>query len=655
MRVSLVAVLVAAVGVALGGPAAASGAGFTHLQPGVPSAGLNERVPVNVVFVGFGPGDVKAGDFLRGLPQHYKPVVRSRSFYGLSEPLGIDYTYDYSITYTGASWENSLFSALTRLARNAPRTEFQDDYNDQDGTRDVGQNHYIDAPTVEKWLIDNAPAGVDTRRDTVFFVNWWGRPDFIDHVYTKFGEPDPDTGFDFGINRDSRKLIAWGGTTPDDEETGLGNRRGVNRIWFYDLSAGPEAWGGGYDITNADIDADGLADYRIPPAWEYANGGYRSRTALTGDLSKVARYAAINLLFTSSPLYPPYLTPELLPGRINLDLNTYEAWPGVDASSAYEKPGYLVHEESELFPTPMNADQQDLPFKGKARSCYEQWLAATLCFPNRTQYPGDANLFLYNALHLNDALDQDVAPSDDGGHSSDPRGTRLYEAPEFSYATTDDLAPGFLGFADDNWVDGTQSFVFSWISPSVIEAGYGLTTTEIHEYGHHFGMSHPHDGYDSTTGVDYDPAGPYYFVWDADESNSMMSYIDLNWDFSQFDRDNAARHQAAGYIINANVVSGRVLASKRGGGAGDLAAADDAVGKAQKAMAGHDYPDAWRWARSAYEHALDAAHRADVDVEPSYNGWVVQPKVKSKHHAGRNVVLYGGFDRIGPGTHRSMH
>ena len=69
------------------------------------------------------------------------------------------------------------------------------------------------------------PSGVDTRKNTIFFINWWGRPDFIDHVYTKIGEPDPDTGYDFGLNRESRKIIAWGGTTPDDEETGLGKPR----------------------------------------------------------------------------------------------------------------------------------------------------------------------------------------------------------------------------------------------------------------------------------------------------------------------------------------------------------------------------------------------------------------------------------------------
>ena len=109
---------------------------------------------------------------------------------------------------------------------------------------DVEANHFIDAPSVEKWLIDNAPAGVDTHRNTIFFINWWGRSDFKFHVYTKFGEPDPDTGYDFGVNRQTRKIIAWGGTTADDEETGLG-ARGERRVWFHDLSAGP----GGMDWT----------------------------------------------------------------------------------------------------------------------------------------------------------------------------------------------------------------------------------------------------------------------------------------------------------------------------------------------------------------------------------------------------------------------
>src|SRR3954468_13826400 len=103
------------VATALASTGVASGNGFANLQPGVPSAGLKERVPVNVVFVGFGPGQVKTGEFLSGLPKRYKPIVRSRLFYGNVEELGIDYTYDYSVTFASSAWEATFFSALKGL------------------------------------------------------------------------------------------------------------------------------------------------------------------------------------------------------------------------------------------------------------------------------------------------------------------------------------------------------------------------------------------------------------------------------------------------------------------------------------------------------------------------------------------------------------
>jgi hypothetical protein len=639
MRRLWLAACVVAIACAVPGTASA----FSHLQPGVPHANLPERVPVNVVFVGIEQGQVSPSAFRAGLPDRYKPIVRSRLFYGNVEELGLDYRYDFALTYASTSWENSFFAALRGLAQPAARTDFQDIYNDQDGTRDVGQNHFIDAPTVEKWLIDHPPPGVNTRQDTIFFINWWGRSNFVDHVYTKFGEPDPDTGYDFGVNRESRKIIGWGGTTPDDEETGLGSR-GVNRVWFFDLSAGPESWGGNSDITNEDLDGDDVADYRIPVAWEYAAGGYRSPSRMAGDLSLVARYSAVNLLFTSSPLYPPYLTPELLPSRIDLDINTYEGWPGVDASGLYLRPDYVAHEERELFPSTWSTNTQDLDFRGKAKDCYVKWVDVRECYRDRPQYPADANLFLYNALNLDDALD----------HAPDPR-SRRYEAPSFNYSTKDDIAAGFLGFADDNWVDGTQSFVFGFISQSVVDSGYGLTTTLIHEYGHHFGMSHPHDGFDWQTGFDYEPTGPFYFTWSGDENNSIMSYIDLNWDFSQFDRDNAARHQAAGYILNANMIAARILASRHANRAAhELADADDAVGQAERAIDRHDYVDTWENARDAYELVLRGADRADVLVEASFNGWSVLPPEHGGHGHRNSIVAYGGFDKFGAGSKRSL-
>ena len=641
-----------------------SGHRYEHLEPGR-LADLDERVPVNFVFVGYERDDVNAGRFLAGLPREYKPVVRSRLFYNESlerSLLGLNYTYDYNVRFADSDYEERLFGFLSRSARPAPLSDFQKLYNGNDekfcddppdltpgtpgnpamcqknGVRDVKNNHHIDAPSVERWLARNAPAGVDTERNTVFFINWWGdgtkpREGFKHHVYTKTNEPDPDTGFDFGEKRDSRKLIAWGGTTADDEESGLGSTR---RIWFHDLSAGPDSFTDNWNVDDPDLTGDGKEDYRLPPIWEYyAAEGYRDESKLTGDLSKVSRYVAINLLFTSSPLFPPQYTPRLLPSRINLDIDTVEGLPGVNASRRYLTPSLVLDEIGELHRLPYSMDQQDVAYEGKARSCYRLFtgLPSPLqCYIRYSSYPAFANLFLYGANNLDFLLGKDQR--------------REYQASLINYAVEDrenPLAPaGLLGFADDNWRNGTQSFTFSFVSPSIAEAGFGLSTTEIHEYGHHLNLSHPHDGFDyedalalraagrSPLGAEYFPDGPFYFAWAGDENNSTMSYMNLNWDFSQFDRDNTNRFQAAGYINNANILAERILASPRAGRAqADLAAADRFYGLAKAAIARHDYVTTFDNARRAYESALSGARKAGLQVEASEDGRTAVPGLRA--------------------------
>ena len=51
----------AALGAIVAVPAGAAGDNYSNLQPGVQSAGLSERVPVNVVFVGFSQSQVNRG------------------------------------------------------------------------------------------------------------------------------------------------------------------------------------------------------------------------------------------------------------------------------------------------------------------------------------------------------------------------------------------------------------------------------------------------------------------------------------------------------------------------------------------------------------------------------------------------------------------
>lgn len=80
-----------------------------------------------------------------------------------------------------------------------------------------------------------------------------------------------------------------------------------------------------------------------------------------------------------------------------------------------------------------------------------------------------------------------------------------------------------------------------------------------------------------------------------------MSYIDLNWDFSQFDRDNMNHYLTAVYINQANSILARIYASSRAGQAPDLLASADA--SASAALAAYDamnYASAASHASAAY-------------------------------------------------------
>ncbi|MFB6719409.1 hypothetical protein ACFCV3_04580 [Kribbella sp. NPDC056345] len=641
-RIRLVALLGTALAVIAGSTMTATTANsappprLRHLEPGGQPK-LVEKLPVNVVLVGYQAGQVDPQQLRAGLPASSRPVVRSRLSYGVTEELGLTYQYDYRVTTTSKQYQDRFFAQLSKLARPAALTKFQQDYNAQDrNVRTIDKSVAIDAPTVERWLANNPPPGVDTARNTVFLINWFGRADFKYHVYTKTNEPDPDTGYNFGTQRDSRKIVAWGGTTAKDEEDGLGRTR---RVWFHDLSAGPDASSGSWNVDDADLDGDDEADYRIPVAWEYTAGGFRTPSELTGDLAKLVRYVALDLLFTSSPLYPVELPPSTPSDTVNLDSNTYEGWPGVDASTDYIDKKLVVSELSELaWRNRFSYDSQDLPFTGDAKRCYELLLANKSCYPE-LGYPAFANLFLQNTKEL--------------ARTQDDQGKVDYELPIFNYAVPPELDTPALGFADDNYQDGTQSYVFNFLNESIISSGYGLTTTIIHETGHHLGLSHPHDGYDSTSGADFGPSGATYFAWLGDYSNTMMSYIDLNWDFSQFDRDNMDRFQTAARNEAANDLAARALAAPRAERAHDeLRRADLLLGLAKNALARHDYSAAYALASQTYSVVEEGARQAGVDVDAYIDD--TRKATAAERHRAKAHPSGALVDTLEPGGPRSL-
>lgn len=599
MLFAALAVVITAVSASLGAPTASAApiAGSPIAVPGT-AAEVPTTFTINVVFVGYAPGDINLPTFQSMEPTTYEPLVRAPNvLYGITLPVHTPGDYHFEYAFAPDAFNDAFFGYLASIGTVGPTTLFQDQYNAQiHKTQTVGPDVlYIDGPSTERWLMDHArkDLGLDVANYTVFFVNWWGRSDFQWHVYTKTDSPDPDTGYNFGVLRASRKMIAWGGS--------------FGRTWFYDLSAGPEAKTSNWDVDDADVDGDGVLDYRMPPVWEYGNlTGYRPFNNLSGDLAKVLRYVAVDLLFTTSPLYDPLATTPFPGMGKRVFVNMFEDDPGSQGTDWINK-NYIQKTLRKLQPQyKWRVTVKDHALTADVRRAFRIWAELNSsgdCW-NAFGTPF-AELFCFFDAHRDEYLPPIQA-------------AKNYVGGVFAFNTTDaKMGPnvGLLGYADDDWVSGTPSYVFEFDTPEDRALGYGFSTTTAHEFGHHIGMSHPHDGYDSTSDVDYDPTGDFYFAWSGDESHTIMSYIDLSLEFGWFDRDNMNRFLAGRYITRASEISAQVnQANAPDQSRSLLTEVNERVNAAVSAFRGRDYERAAGEAQAAFERAYRAAEIAHVQV-----------------------------------------
>ncbi len=566
--------------------------GRNVLKPGQ-TVTFEQNVPINLVFVGYQRSAINKRALLGDLPETYAPVVRYPQFYGLpGRDMGLEYNFDYNVTFKDNNFSDRFFDYLKGIGTPGDPTAFQTAYNDEvNNVLDVsGPVLYIDAPSVEGWLDKNLHTA--KKGYTIVFVNWYSRPDFQFHVYTKTDEPDPDTGYNFGELRGSRKVIAWGG--------------GASHLWFYDLSAGPEAWTNNWNVDDADVDGDGSADYRMPPIWEYAKGGYRSPSKLSSDLGMITRYVGIDLLFTTSPLYDPMVTAPDVHGRKVVNVDVLQDDPTSDGTDwidrGFVRSAYAAFEP--YYDWKVKVIDKGTIDSGAKRSLdiFAGLDTSDDCWNDF----GDpfAQLFCYFDANLSSYV-PNYRDAD-------------YVLPIFAINTSADSLGGqfgLLGFADDNWVDGTQSYVFEFDAAEYRDLGYGFSTTTVHEGGHHFGMSHPHDGYDSELGLDFDSVGDFQFVWSGDESDTIMSYIDLSGGFSEFDKANMYRWEMAGYLNWANGLLGDIQGSSQSWKVWrELASAEQFARKAVDGFNDWNYLSAATNARLAYVQVAKAADRLGIET-----------------------------------------
>jgi hypothetical protein len=548
-----------------------------------------QRVPVRIVLIGFDRDQVKAQDIRHELPGTYRPVVRVPLDYGLSgRNMGLEYTFDYELVRKGSGFADRLFEYLLAIGTEGPLTTYQTRYNAQSrNVLDVtGPVLYIDAPSVERWLQthdDQKGPGY-----TAYFINWYGRDDFRFHVFTKTDEPDPDTDFNFGL-LSFNAISSWGGTS--------------SRSWFYDFSAGPEFNMSNWVVDVEDLTADGVPEYRMPAIWEYADNGYRAPALLGQDIGLLTRYVAINLLFTSSPLYDPLITAPGALGRKIADTSLFEDDPASQGSNfldvGFARQVWRRFQPYYLWATP----SRDLPIDLGAKQALD-------IFTLNNVVPGCWQEFLVPFAQLFCYFEENLATYVPSYRDRD------YVVESFLFNTTEaglGVQLGLLGFADDNWVDGTQTFVFTFGSELYRSLGYGFTSTLIHEVGHHIGMSHPHDGYDFESDLDYSPTGLTYFAWEGDESDTVMHYMGVSNTFGRHNEDNMYRWETAGYLNWANALAGAILMSPDADRVRlAVKLADIEAALAKKRFQGWDYLQAAASARLSYATLAAAADAIGV-------------------------------------------
>jgi hypothetical protein len=498
--------------------------------------------------------------------------------------------------------------------------------------RMITQNYLLDATFVEKVLSQSLPQllGVDVTKPTVVVLNWWGRPDYIDHIYLDGSEPDPETGAPRGFFV-GNELGGYGGTSPADPETCRGDCI-FHRLWFYDFSAGPMLRTGGFDLVAQRPRAiytpdfhEALPYYRFHHTADYGTlaGAYRPIDDLAGDVAGLAGFVYVSQIAYAGPLYPPALTPPTLPHRLVLDINRWN-WSGQSFAGLLDVPRMI----SKMGALPYDigvevAEQPESPDSNIGRVWNCSLTSATFgdpgqsCFGNRTGYAlGDIVTYFTN--HQNQYL----------------TGVPDYEVPIFQFNVPPALQQLWLGIAFSNYLsppftpvllpENVQNFVFTATTPfSNAFNGHGELLE--HEVGHHLGFSHPFNGYlciTETCGLgEFYPFGDNASTWFSMAGNyvtGLMSYVRINNDYSRFELDNIQRYLTWEYLDVSNFIVAEIAKSPRSGAvAAALTQADAQAGAALAAYRNYDYQAAEQQARAAYDGLVAAAAQINVQLSPS--------------------------------------
>lgn len=627
---------------------------LTTLVPGG-DLEMQQNVPVNVVLIGW-DGVVDASE----LHTHLTPFTGGPDLRADGTPyLALRFDFNYNMVDTPGWFDDAFFGFLRQIAFAQPpqilfpglppfpMTPDQVIYNycnvvtvTPDGSCDfsaaapranafmVQQNHLLDGPFVENVLARNlmSQLGIDTRNPTVVLINWYGRDDYIDHVYIDPYEPNPATGEPRWVYF-KNMIGGTGGTSVDDAESCIFGDCVPHRLWFHDLSAGPFFDTGSFDVTLAEPflspPPNGTPEYRIHHAADYLTampGTYRPIDTLVEDLARLVSDVYLAGIAFANPVYRTDIMPPRLPYRLQLDVNRWNWDPGASFDGQLNVPVMLS--KMNALPYEVSAEITDHSDSrgsrlGDVYSCSLTSLAAYgegipvwggfplghSCFGNRLGGYAGGDLYLYFKNQLRRYVEGDAD----------------YEVPVFQFMSTPDDLPDLAGLADDNYdLDNYhQQFLWLWTSSS-FPSGHNQLLQ--HESGHHLGLSHPFHGYrcvdTACTEIKlYNGADDTFYSWNANAVSGVMGYTALNDDFSTFERDNLQRYRTWDYLRYSNEILLAIGKRNKGGTVSQAIADADALATAAvAAFQVSDHASAVQKARAAYDALLAAAGVVNANV-----------------------------------------
>jgi hypothetical protein len=606
------------------------------MLPGAPQLVVWGNWPINVVFVGYeegtGPQEVDLARIHDGIGESSLPLVRQAAgfLYGSVTALrfaGEFAVFDKRLHVADAAFVDAFFGHLLEIGVERDLTDAQRWYN-AEASRELdieGPILAIDAVSVEHWLADHAGPmlGIDVRWPTVFLINWYGREDFRFHVYTHTSEPNPDTGVVHGLE-DRFTLMAWGGTAADDPFDGRGT---VARVWFHDLSAGPDRRTVNWDLTNRDVTGNAEAwaefygadpadyvDYRMAPVWEYgSNDDYRPFDDLSGDLTRIVRYVAIDQLFFSSPLFNPTISPPLIPQSIHVDINRISMPDSTHVSVSHAA---LLDAVGRLQPwISFTSSERDVAYRGRLAQlvdCFMTYFTqpggGDSCYGGRAGGTARYDLYFYAFDRLRQLT----------------TGTADYDIPVLMIEGSKSLSPPFAGYAGHDAMvpEAKQAQIITFTNSEWDSLfGGGATNTLVHEVGHHLGLSHVHDFLHldplRDTFLERGAVADFHFAWTGNQSSTVMSYMPHKTGFSQFQQDSMARWAAMAYFNQGNQLLVSVLESPHARQVDHLVVQADALAlESLLAMGDTEYLEGALLMQEAYELLLQAAERLHIPIEP---------------------------------------